>query len=181
MWSYRELSHLLAPPNVGYLQCLRLGCLRLALLGERIFLLTTRLIDLLQCYCYHYRLYYYWYEFNNIPAISFFKFLSSSIRSTTNCLRLYAILTPRRWYIFLFFTVLLSSFWTSRGHRYRPFPPGSVISLLVDFSSSVANSSSCAFRKMIFAQLFFFFPSGGWGKMKLELTTLPPIFIPVVC
>ena len=56
-----------------------------------------------------------------------------------------------------FYTLLLSSFWTSRGHRCRPFfPPvlvfnfyrakGSAIPLLVDFSSSVANSRSRAFR-----------------------------------
>ena len=52
----------------------------------------------------------------------------------------------------LFRTLLLSSFWTSRGHRCRPFPPvlalifylaqGSAPPLLVDFSSSVANSRS---------------------------------------
>ena len=58
-----------------------------------------------------------------------------------------------------FGTLLLSSFWrTSRGHRCRPFfPPGSGLqflsrigftnpALLVDFSSSVANSRSRAFR-----------------------------------
>ena len=28
---------------------------------------------------------------------------------------------------------------------------------------------------------FFFLSSGGWGKIKLELTTLPRIFIRVVC
>ena len=28
---------------------------------------------------------------------------------------------------------------------------------------------------------FFFLSSGGWGKIKLELTTLPRIFIHVVC
>ena len=46
---------------------------------------------------------------------------------------------------FFFLTLLLSSFWTSRGHRCRPFSPpvfafdfyrakGSAIPLLVDFS-----------------------------------------------
>ena len=51
-------------------------------------------------------------------------------------------------FCFLFRTLLLSSSWTSRGHRCRPFSPpilafifyrvqGSAISLLVDFSSSV--------------------------------------------
>ena len=29
--------------------------------------------------------------------------------------------------------------------------------------------------------LFFFLFSGGWGKIKLQLTTLPRIFIRVVC
>ena len=29
--------------------------------------------------------------------------------------------------------------------------------------------------------LFFFLSSGGWGIIKLELTTLPRIFIRVVC
>ena len=62
-----------------------------------------------------------------------------------------------------FHTFLLSSFWTSRGHRCRPsFPPGSclkvyrawgsAIPLLVDFSWSVANSRFRAFRKSICAQ-----------------------------
>ena len=61
-------------------------------------------------------------------------------------------------FFFFFLTLLLSSFWASRGHRCRPFfPPvlafnfyraqGSAIPLLVDFSSSVANSRSRAFRK----------------------------------
>ena len=68
------------------------------------------------------------------------------------------------WYLF-FRTLVLSSFWTSRGHRCRPFPPpvlafifiahshkGSAIPLLVDFSSSVANSRSLVFCKSICAQ-----------------------------
>ena len=67
-------------------------------------------------------------------------------------------------FIFLLFcTLLLSSFWTSRGHRCRPFSPpvlafnfyrakGSAIPLLVDFSSNVANSRSRAFRKSICAK-----------------------------
>ena len=64
---------------------------------------------------------------------------------------------------YIFFSpraLLLSSFWTSRGHRCRPFSPpvlafncyrawGSAIPLLVDFSSSVAKSRS--FRKSICA------------------------------
>ena len=29
--------------------------------------------------------------------------------------------------------------------------------------------------------VFFFLPSSGWGKIKLKLTTLPRIFIRVVC
>ena len=67
-------------------------------------------------------------------------------------------------YIYIFcHTYLLSSFWTSRGHRYRPFSPpvvafnfycaqGSAIPLLVDFPPNVANSRSRAFRKAICAQ-----------------------------
>ena len=66
-------------------------------------------------------------------------------------------------YFFPCLTLLLSSFWPSRGHRCRPFfPPvlafnfyralGSAIPLLVDFSSSVANSRSRAFRKSICPQ-----------------------------
>ena len=65
-------------------------------------------------------------------------------------------------FFFPFCTLLLSSFWTSCGHRSRPFPPviafnfcralGSAIPLLVDISSSVANSRSRAFRKSICAQ-----------------------------
>ena len=65
--------------------------------------------------------------------------------------------------IYIFCTLLLSSFWTRRCHRCRPFfPPvlafnfyralGSAIPLLVGFSSSVANSRSHAFRKSICAQ-----------------------------
>ena len=64
---------------------------------------------------------------------------------------------------FFFHTHLLSNFWTSHGHRCRPFSPpvlafnfyraqGSAIPLLVDFSSSVADSRSRAFRKSICAQ-----------------------------
>ena len=60
-------------------------------------------------------------------------------------------------------THLLPSFWTSRGHRCRPFSPpvfafnlyralGSAIPLLVDFSSSVANSRSRVLRKSVWAQ-----------------------------
>ena len=67
-------------------------------------------------------------------------------------------------FFFFFRTPLLSSFWTSRGHRCRSFFPqvlafifllriqGSAILLLVDFSSSVANSRSRVFRKSICAQ-----------------------------
>ena len=64
--------------------------------------------------------------------------------------------------LFFFLTLLLSSFWTSRGHRCRPFSPPVLAfnfciahrvqqsqSLLVDFSSNVANSRSRAFRKSI--------------------------------
>ena len=80
------------------------------------------------------------------------------------------IVTPssKRFFFLSFFssffshTSLLSSFfWTSRGHRCRPLPPpippgscrhffyrawGSAIPLIVDFSSSVADSRSRAFR-----------------------------------
>ena len=81
-----------------------------------------------------------------------------------SCYATQSALTEYLVYIFFFFfTHLLSSFWTSRGHRCRPFSPpvlafnfyrtqGSAIPLLVDFSSSVANSRSCAFRKSICAQ-----------------------------
>ena len=64
--------------------------------------------------------------------------------------------------LFCFHTHLLSNFWTSRGHRCRPFfPPCSClqvfiahrlhspIPLLVDFPSNVADSRSSAFRKSI--------------------------------
>ena len=64
---------------------------------------------------------------------------------------------------FFFLTLLLSSFWTSRGHRCRPFfPPVLAFNFLSRigfsnptasrFSSSVANSRSRAFRKSICAQ-----------------------------
>ena len=70
---------------------------------------------------------------------------------------------PVDFFFFFFLTLLLFIFWTSRGHRCRPFSPpvlafnfyrgqGSAIPLLVDFSSSVANSRFRAFRKSIWAQ-----------------------------
>ena len=65
--------------------------------------------------------------------------------------------------IFFFHASTFQIFWASRGHRCRAFfPPvlafngyralGSAIPLLVDFSSSVANSRSRAFRKSICTQ-----------------------------
>ena len=70
---------------------------------------------------------------------------------------------PKYFYFIFFRTHLLSSFWTSRGHRCRPFSSrvlafifrraqGSAIPLLVDFSSSVANSRARALRKSMCAQ-----------------------------
>ena len=64
---------------------------------------------------------------------------------------------------YFFHTHLLSSFWTGRRHRCRPFSVpglafyfhrawGLAIPVLVDFSSSVANSRSRAFRRSICAQ-----------------------------
>ena len=50
---------------------------------------------------------------------------------------------------FFFRTLLLSSFWTSCGHRCRPFSP---LVVAFNFSSSVAISRSRAFRKSICAQ-----------------------------
>ena len=67
-------------------------------------------------------------------------------------------------YIYIFCrTLLLSSFWTSRGHRCRPFfPPvlafnfssciGFSNPTARRFSSSVTSSRSRIFRKSIFAQ-----------------------------
>ena len=68
-------------------------------------------------------------------------------------------------FYFILFTLLLSSLWTSRGHRCRPFPPppGSCFQFLsrIGFSNPtarrffvecVANSRSRAFRKSICAQ-----------------------------
>ena len=70
---------------------------------------------------------------------------------------------PTQYTLIFFCAVVLFNFSTGRGHRCRPFfPPvlsfifyrayGSAIPLLVDFSSSVANSRSGAFRKSICAQ-----------------------------
>ena len=61
-------------------------------------------------------------------------------------------------FFILFLTLLLSSFWTSRGHRCRPFSPpvlafnfyrarGSAIPLLVDFSSSVLPTRALALSR----------------------------------
>ena len=65
--------------------------------------------------------------------------------------------------------MLLSSFWTSRGHRCRPFsPPSSAILLIVGFSSSVANSSSRTFHQSICAQVFFCFTFRRKEKIKAK-------------
>ena len=66
----------------------------------------------------------------------------------------------RTFFFILFHTLLLSSFWTSRGHRCPHFsPPGFCLQVfiehrvqqsippLVDYPSSVANPRSRAFRK----------------------------------
>ena len=86
---------------------------------------------------------------------------------STKFLPLQRLQTPGSWEFFFFFSSLshslLSSFWTSRGHRCRPFSPpvlafnyyrawGSAVHLLVDLSSNVANSHSRAFRKSVCAQ-----------------------------
>ena len=93
---------------------------------------------------------------------------------------------------FLFFsfcTLSLSSFWTSRGHRCHPFSStvlafnfyrawGSAIPLLVDCSSSVANSRSRAFRKSICPQekvlqrIYTSMHSAGLELTKLTYTRL---------
>ena len=64
-------------------------------------------------------------------------------------------------HVYVFFTLLLSSFWTSRGHRCRPFsPPCSSLHFFSRigfsnppsrrvFKSSLSNSRSPAFRKLI--------------------------------
>ena len=73
------------------------------------------------------------------------------------------IIRSNFFFFFFFCTLSLSSFWTSRGHRCHPFSSpvlafnfyralGSAIPLLVDCSSSVANSRSRAFRKSICPQ-----------------------------
>ena len=50
------------------------------------------------------------------------------------------------------------------------------ISILFDRNSNpIPNSAVCLFF------FFFFSSSGGWGKIKLKLTTLPRVFIRVVC
>ena len=62
---------------------------------------------------------------------------------------------------FLHLNFIFSSFWTSRGHRCRPFispvlafvvyrAKSSEIPMLVDYLSNVANSRSRAFRTSIF-------------------------------
>ena len=93
-----------------------------------------------------------------------------------------------RLHILFFHTHLLSSFWTSRGHRCRSFfPPlhaykiycawGSANPLLVDFSSRVANVRSRAFRKSICAQEkvptnIYDFALRGFELTKLTYTRL---------
>ena len=93
------------------------------------------------------------------------------------------LFTRIRPFFVVFSTLLLSNFWTSRGHRCRPSPPpctclqflsriGSAIALLVDNSSSVANSSSRAsasqfVHKKKFLRIYTSMHSGG-----LELTKL---------
>ena len=81
----------------------------------------------------------------------------------------------------VFFHTPTSSFWTSRGNRFRSFSPsvlafifycaqGSAIPLLVEFSSSVANSRSRAFRKSICAQVKV--PLGKQSERKMPTNEL---------
>ena len=96
---------------------------------------------------------------------------------------------PSFFFPFFFFAHLLSSFWTSRGHRCRPFfPPGTCHRFLSRigfsnptarrFTSSVANSRSRAFRKSICAQekvpprTYSSMHSGGLELAKLTYTRL---------
>ena len=90
--------------------------------------------------------------------------------------------------LFFFRTTLLSSFWTSRGHRCRPFSLpalafnfyrawGSATPLLVDFSSSVVNSRSRVLRKSSCAQgkvptNLYEYALGGFELTKLTYTRL---------
>ena len=96
------------------------------------------------------------------------KHSSSEIVDTHLCklcviLRSRVLLGVRPLQVF-FRTLLFSSFWTSRGHRCRPFSPPVLvfnfiahrvqqsIPLLVHVSSSVAYSRSRVFRRSICAQ-----------------------------
>ena len=96
--------------------------------------------------------------------------------------------------LFLFRTLVFSSFWTSRGHRCCPFfPPvlafhfcreeGSAIPLVVHFSSSVANSRSRIFRDSICAQekksrrIYCSMHSAGLELTKHTYTRLEDILI----
>ena len=84
-------------------------------------------------------------------------------------------------------THLLSNFWTSRGHRCRPFSPpvlafnfyraqGSAILLLVDFLSSVANWRSRAFRNF-FTHIYF--PASGRAVVTSVVPSRPR-FLPSI-
>ena len=92
-------------------------------------------------------------------------------------------------YIYIYFlTLLLSSFWTSRGHRCRPFCPpvlafsfyraqGSVISLLVDFhrvllTHALALSASQFVHKKESLRNFTSMHSAGLELTKLTYTRL---------
>ena len=93
-------------------------------------------------------------------------------------------------FIFLFFsTHLLSSFWTSRGHRCRPFfPPGSCLQFLsrIGFSNATARrffirvslthalvlSASQFVRKKKSPRTYTSVRSGGFELTKLTYTRL---------
>ena len=56
---------------------------------------------------------------------------------------------------------------------------GSILTLLFELVAPVLYIAPVAYELIII--IYFFSSSGGWGKIKLELTTLPRIFIRVVC
>ena len=56
---------------------------------------------------------------------------------------------PTRCFSFFFLTLLLSSFWTSRGHRFRPFTPWFLPSILIAHRVQQSHCSSIFHRVLL--------------------------------
>ena len=110
------------------------------------------------------------------------KWLKNSLRAAVVLLTaLVGRFAGRRWVI-LPFRLLRDFVISSRGHRL----PFDVFAISVPGTRCLEPAIPLLYTRGShwgcgWLDLFFFSSSGGWGKIKLELTTLPRIFIRVVC